>query len=201
MKIVLLLISLLMAHVPVINDSGYSVGDKARNFTLKNVDGKMVSLSDYGSAKGFIIVFTCNACPFAKAYESRIMKLDQQYAAKGYPVIAIMPNDVEKQEEDSFENMKKRSEEKGYTFPYLIDETQKIAKSYGAKVTPHVYVLDKNGDELTVAYIGGIDNNARDASKVDEKYVEQAVDALLKGKEIPEKETRAVGCSIKWKNS
>src|SRR3954462_14452704 len=103
---------------------GYKPGDKATDFKLKNTDGKMVSLADYKNAKGFIVVFTCNHCPYAKAYESRVLELDKKYASKGYPVIAINPNDPKVEEEDSFDNMAARAKQKHYTFPYLFDETQ-----------------------------------------------------------------------------
>src|SRR4029077_15965772 len=120
--------------------AGYNVGDKAMDFKLKNVDGKMVSLSDYKDAKGFIVVFTCNHCPFAKAYEDRIIALDNKYKSKGYPVIAINPNDQTIVAEDDFKTMQERAKAKNYGFPYLVDETQNIAKTYGATRTPHVYV-------------------------------------------------------------
>src|ERR1700733_12659816 len=98
--------------------TGYNVGDKAMDFKLKNIDGKMVSLSDYKDAKGFIVVFTCNHCPFAKAYEDRIIALDTKYKAKGYPVIAINPNDPTAVAEDNFETMQQRAKAKNYAFPY-----------------------------------------------------------------------------------
>src|SRR5580704_4829110 len=103
--------------------TGYSVGDKATDFKLKNIDGKMVSLSDFKDAKGFIVIFTCNHCPFAKAYEDRIIALDAKYKAKGYPVIAINPNDPVAVAEDNFETMQQRAKAKNYGFPYLVDET------------------------------------------------------------------------------
>src|SRR3984885_560776 len=98
--------------------TGYNVGDKAIDFKLKNVDGKIVSMADYKDAKGFIVIFTCNHCPFAKAYESRIMALDTKYKAKGYPVIAINPNDPTAVAEDNFETMQQRAKAKNYAFPY-----------------------------------------------------------------------------------
>ena len=101
---------------------GYKVGDVATGFKLKNVDNKLVSLSDYKDAKGFIVIFTCNHCPYAKAYEGRIMGLNHKYASKGYPVIAINPNDPKVEPQDSFEGMQQRAKEKGFTFPYLFDE-------------------------------------------------------------------------------
>jgi len=177
--------------------TGYKVGDVATDFSLKNTDGKLVSLKDYKDAKGFIVIFTCNHCPFAKAYEDRIIALDKKYSTLGYPVIAINPNNPAKQSEDSFEKMKTRAKDKGFTFPYLFDEGQKIYPQYGATKTPHVYLLQKTDKGNVVRYIGAIDDNYEDESAVKEKYVQNAVEALLNNKEIPVKETKAIGCSIK----
>lgn len=179
--------------------TGYSIGDYATDFSLKNIDDQMVSLADYTDAKGFIVVFTCNHCPYAVANEDRIVALDAKYKDQGYPVIAINPNDPEVNEEDSFENMKIRAEEKGFTFPYLIDEGQEIYPQYGATKTPHVYVLEKTDEGNRVAYIGAIDDNTNEPENVTEKFVENAVDALLAGEEIAVTETVAIGCSIKTK--
>lgn len=176
---------------------GYGIGDTIEDFKLKNVDGNMVSLSDYTDAKGFIITFTCNTCPYAKMYEDRIMELDKKYAPLGYPVIAIMPNNTSIKPGDSFEEMQKRAQVKGYTFPYLIDEKQEVYPKFGATKTPHIYVVEKTKKGNLVQYIGAIDDNYKNASAVSRKYVEEAVDALLAGKEVREKETRAIGCSIK----
>jgi peroxiredoxin len=178
---------------------GYKVGDEATDFKLKNIDGKMVSLGDYKDAKGFIVIFTCNHCPYAVAYEDRIIALDKKYKALGYPVIAINPNDPEVQPQDSFELMKERAKSKGFTFPYLIDEGQKIYPKYGAQRTPHVYILKKEGKKNIVKYIGAIDNNYKNANDADQKYVENALDALLKGQEPEVKSTVAIGCTIKTK--
>ena len=175
------------------------MGDKATDFKLKNVDEKMVSLADYKDAKGFIVVFTCNHCPFSKAYEQRIIELDKKYAALGFPVIAINPNDKSVEPEDAFDNMVVRAKEKKYPFPYLYDETQEIAKAYGATRTPHVFVLQKTTKANIVKYVGAIDDNADEPDAVKSKYVEAAVNALLKGKEVAVSSTKAIGCSIKWK--
>ena len=180
---------------------GYKVGDTATDFKLKNVNGKTVSLANYKAAKGYIVVFTCNHCPYAKAYESRIMDLDKKYAAKGYPVIAISPNDPVAEPADSFERMQELASKKGYTFPYLIDETQDITRAYGAKATPHVYVLQKTAAGNVVKYIGAIDNDTENTKADKVKYVEGAVDALLSGKQPEITATKAIGCSIKWKKS
>ena len=177
---------------------GYKIGDKAQDFSLKNINGKMVSLAGIKNAKGYIVVFTCNECPYAKAYEQRIIELDKKYAPLGFPVVAINSNDKDVQPGDSYSNMKKLSKKKKYPFPYLYDESQAVAKAFGATRTPHVYVLDK---ELVVRYIGAIDDNSEDPSLAKEKYVGTAVDALLAGKDISVKETKAIGCGIKWRKS
>ncbi|MBK7850793.1 MAG: thioredoxin family protein [Bacteroidetes bacterium] len=198
MKTKFLLFCLLISSATIFAE-GYKIGDIARDFSLKNVDGKNVALADFKNAKGYIVVFTCNHCPFSKAYESRIMGLDKKYASLGYPVIAINPNDVNTVPEDSYDNMVVLAKEKNYTFPYLYDESQLIASTYGAARTPHVFVIQKVNGNNVVKYIGAIDNNADDANKVTAKFVENAVDALLAGKEIPLAETKAIGCTIKWK--
>lgn len=179
------------------SENGYEIGDAATDFKLKNIDNKMVSLSDFKEAKGFIVVFTCNHCPYAIAYEDRINALDKKYKKLGYPVIAINPNNPTKKPEDSFENMMVRAKEKNFTFPYLLDEGQKIYPQYGATKTPHVYILQKSKNVNVVKYIGAIDDNYSDEEAVKTKYVENAVDALLKNKEVPVKSTKAIGCSIK----
>lgn len=176
---------------------GYSVGDKATDFKLKNIDGNMVSLSDYNEAKGFLVVFTCNTCPYAVAYEDRIIALDRKYRELGVPVIAINPNNPEKQPGDSFEEMKKRAAEKAFTFPYLLDEGQQVFPRYGAKRTPHCYLLEKTDQGNIVRYIGAIDDNYQDATAVETTFVEDAIDAMLAGDEIKVKTTKAIGCTIK----
>jgi peroxiredoxin len=181
--------------------AGYSVGDTATDFHLKNVDGKIVSLADYKAAKGFIVTFTCNHCPFAKMYESRIMALNQKYAPLGYPVIAINPNDPMKEDEDSYANMVTRAKEKGYTFPYLVDELQDVTHAFGATNTPHLFVLNKEKGALVVRYIGAIDDNAQDASAATKHYTEDAVNQLLANQQVAVSKTKAIGCSIKWKDS
>jgi peroxiredoxin len=198
--LLILFIAALYSSATFESSNGYKVGDNATDFKLKNVDGKMVSLSDYSSAKGFIVIFTCNTCPYAKLYEDRINELNQVFLPKGYPVIAINPNDPNKSPGDSFEAMKKRSAEKKFTFPYLLDETQMVTASFGATHTPQVYVLRNAGGKYKVSYIGAIDNNHKDKSLANEKYVENAVNQLISGREVLVKNTKAIGCTIKWKN-
>jgi peroxiredoxin len=195
---IFLLLSFTIINQNVVpKDAGYGIGDTAEDFSLKNIDDKMVSLADYTDAKGFIVVFTCNHCPFSIANEDRIIALDKKYKALGYPVIAINPNDSKDYPSDNFENMKKRAKEKGFTFPYLFDEGQKVYPKFGATKTPHTYILKKTDGGLVVSYIGAIDNNARKADKVTETYVEDAVDTLLQNKTPKVTETKAIGCSIK----
>jgi peroxiredoxin len=179
--------------------SGYVAGDTVGDFRLKNVDGKTMSLSDDKDAKGFIVVFTCNHCPYAIKYEQRIMDLDKKYKPLGFPVIAINPNDSAKVPDDSYENMQKRAKEKGYSFPYLYDQTQEVAKAYGALKTPHVYLLAKEKGKLVVKYVGAIDNNYEDAAKADRHFVAEAIAEIQAGKNVTITGTRAIGCSIKWK--
>ncbi len=191
---VILCITVLIAATP----DGYTPGNKASDFKLKNIDGKMVSLADNKEAKGFIVTFTCNHCPFAIAYEDRIIALHNKYAPLGYPVIAINPNDKNKSPDDSFEAMIVRAGEKKFPFVYLYDETQEVAKSYGATRTPHMYILQKAGSELIVKYVGAIDDNSDDASLVTKKYLENAMDEIIAGKAVTTTTTKAIGCTIKW---
>lgn len=179
------------------SSNGYKIGDTATDFNLKNVDNNMVSLANYPNAKGFIVIFTCNTCPFSVAYEDRIIALDKKYKEKGYPVIAINPNNPEVQKGDAFSDMQVRAKEKGFTFPYLFDDGQKIYPQYGATRTPHVFILNKENNSLIVEYIGAIDNNSQDESEVTEKYVENAVNHLLNGKKPMVTTTKAIGCTIK----
>ncbi|GEN71984.1 thioredoxin family protein [Chryseobacterium lathyri] len=178
---------------------GYEVGDEAADFKLKNIDGKMVSLSDFKSSKGFIVIFTCNHCPYAKKYEDRIVELDKKFKDQGYPVIAVNPNDPNVQPEDGYQQMIERAKQKGFTFPYLVDEGQKIYPLYGATKTPHVFVLQKENGKNIVKYIGAIDNNYENPDDVSEYYVQDAVNALIKGEPIKMTKTVAIGCTIKVK--
>lgn len=199
MKKSIITLAILLGISALAIGQGYEVGDKAVDFTLKNIDDKMVSLSDYKNEKGVIVIFTCNHCPFSVAYEDRIIALDKKYKKLGYPVIAINPNDATVYPSDSFKEMKVRAKEKGFTFPYLVDATQEVYPIYGATKTPHTYLLKNENGTFKVAYIGAIDNSARDESKVSTSYLANALDALLAGKKPMITETKAVGCGIKTK--
>ena len=176
--------------------AGYHIGDKASGFELMNVDRTMVSLDQYPDANGFIVIFTCNHCPWAVLYEDRINELHDKWADKGYPVIAINPNDPEVQPEDSFEKMIVRAKEKNFRFPYLFDKGQKVYPKYGATKTPHVYLLD---EDRIVRYIGAIDDSPRDAEGVTINYVDNAIEMINKDQDPDPEETKAIGCSIKSK--
>jgi len=183
----------LVALVAVSCHAGVQVGDPAPNWAaIPGVDGKDHSLADYKDAKLVVLVFTCNHCPVAVNYEDRLVALQKDYEAKGVQFVAICVND---RDEDRLEPMKARAKEKGFNFPYLYDESQKTAKDYGAKNTPHLFVL---GKDRKVVYIGGIDDNHQNPKAVTKQYLRDALDALLAGKEPPQAETPHPGCGIKW---
>lgn len=195
----LFVVCLVMLTAESPEKKGYDVGDTATDFKLKNVDSKMVSLAGYKDARGFIVIFDCNTCPYSKAYNERIVGLSKKYSTT-FPLIAVNSNSPESAG-DSFEEMVKYAKKHGYDFPYLIDDTQEIAKTYGATNTPHVFVLTKTSTDMKVAYIGTIDDSARNASSVTKRYVEDAVDALLAGKPVATSRTKAIGCGIRWKDA
>lgn len=182
-----------------VQPTGVSVGDKAPDFSLKDVDGETYSFDDVKAAdgtelQGYIVIFTCNTCPYAVATEQRVIDLHEKYAAQGYPVVAIQPNDPAAQPGDSYEAMKTRAKEQNYGFLYLFDEGQKVYPQYGATRTPEVYLLDA---DRIIRYHGAIDDNTRDAEGVEEKFVEKAIEALQNGKKPEPAKTKAVGCTIK----
>ncbi len=194
MKSILILFGSLLLFT---HNHGYKVGDLATDFSLPNIDGEMVSLSDYDHAKGFIVIFTCNTCPYSIAYEDRIVALDKKYTPLGYPVIAINPNDPAAQNGEELSDMKQRAEDKGFSFPYLQDKGQKVYPKFGATRTPHVFVLEKQDKGNVVQYIGAIDDSSRNPDKVKHYYVEDAVGALLADQLPKVSTTKAIGCSIK----
>ena len=178
---------------------GYNLGDAVADFNLKNIDGLSVSLSNYRDKKGLIVVFTSNHCPFSKAYEERLISLDRNFAGQGYPVLAVMANDPEAYNEDSFENMKARAQTKNYPYPYVMDEAQSIARAFGATRLPEVYVLKQNAGQFILEYKGAIDDNPQDAGSVQRRYVYDAVSSLLADKPVQSPITKPIGCGIKWK--
>ncbi|WP_405414810.1 thioredoxin family protein [Maribacter sp. Asnod1-A12] len=175
---------------------GYKIGDVAADFELKNVDGSMFSLADIKDAKGYIVVFTCNECPFAKMYEDRLIELHNTYAPMGYSVVTINPNVSEDNDRENLASMQKRAEEKQFPYVYLADENHDVFPKYGAVRTPHVFLLDQ---ERKVQYIGTIDNNPRSADEANVKYVENAIHSLQKGESPELNFTKAIGCPVKAK--
>lgn len=179
----------------------YEIGDVIKDFTLENVDGEKISLSSYNNEKGVILIFDCNTCPYSQAYLDRIKLLHSKYKSKGYPVMAINPNDPNRSPGDSMEKMISYAKKNSYNHVYLQDKDQSVTKSFGATNTPQVFVLQKQGANMVLQYIGAIDNNTQDADAADKKYVEDAVNSLLNDQKPETTKTKAIGCTIKWKSS
>lgn len=174
-------------------------GETAPDFKLKNVDNKDISFESYPKAKGFIVVFTCNTCPYAKAYEQRIIDLDKKFKPEGYPVIAINPNDPEASKADTFEKMQDLAKEKKYAFPYLFDQGQVVTDQYGAKHTPHLFVVSKTAKGTVVEYTGAIDNDPEGTKTEKTKYVEEVIASLKNNQKPAVTETKEIGCTVKRK--
>lgn len=172
------------------------IGDNAIPFSLPGVDERQHSLSDYAMKEAAVVIFSCNHCPYVRAWEDRIVNIQADYADKGVQLIAINSNDAAKYPDDSFPKMKERAREKNFNFPYLHDETQEIARAYGAERTPEVFLFDKKG---VLRYHGAIDDNYDDPNAVKRHYLRNALDSVLAGTPVPVAETKPVGCSVKWK--
>lgn len=172
------------------------LGHIAPDFSLFGIDGKNYSLSDFAANPLLLVIFSCNHCPYVQAYEERIKKLQNDFIKDGLQIIAINSNDSDKYAEDSFEEMKKRAEEKQFNFLYLRDETQGTAKAFGAAFTPELFLFN---NERKLIYTGKIDDNWREPEKVQTKYLQNAIEEYLGGEEISVPETYAIGCTIKWK--
>ncbi len=173
--------------------------DNVKDFKLKNVDGSYVSLSDYPDAKGFIIVFTCNHCPFAKLYPARLNELNLKYKKLGIPLLAISSTDTIAYEEDTYVKMVEKSKNESFNFPYLYDGQQTVAKNFKAQKTPHAYVIWKEKGQWTIKYQGAIDDNGAEPEKVENNYIALAIDQLLNNKEVKIKETKSIGCQIRFR--
>ncbi len=189
----------LLLFIPAIALFGFAVSNEGRavkDFSLLNTNGKTVGLKDYPDAKGFIIVFTCNHCPFAKLYPQRLNKLNSKYQPLGVPLIAISSTDTLLYEEDTYPMMVAKSKNENFNFPYLFDEFQKVAKDFKAQKTPHAFVIWKENDKWVIKYNGAIDDNGAEPDHVTKPYVADAVDQLLAGKEIAVKETKSIGCQV-----
>jgi peroxiredoxin len=178
---------------------GYTLGDVVADFSLKNVDGKLVTLGDFRNQRGIIVVFTSNHCPFSNAYEDRLMALNQKFAQQGFSIVAIMSNDPTAYVDDTFAQMKERAKEKNYSFPYLLDDTQAVARAFGASRTPQVFVLNQANGKFVLEYTGAIDDNPLDKAEVQRQYVDEAVSSLLINRPVQSPITKPIGCAIKWK--
>ena len=194
MKYLLPILLLVVATAAFVAAPGVRVGDTAPAFELKSTEGELVSFDSYPDAKGYVVTFTCNTCPYAVLYEDRLIDFHQRYAPRGWPVIAINPNDPVAQPDDTFEKMRAKAAAKDFPFAYLVDEGQGTYPAYGATKTPHIFLVDQHRQ---VRYIGALDDNARDPGAVKTRYVEDAIRAIEAGREPAVTTTRAIGCSIK----
>jgi hypothetical protein len=163
---------------------------------MKNVDGRDLAVADVKGPKGTLVVFTCNACPYARAWEDRIVALGNEFALKGIGVVAVNANDPGRSPDDGYDTMKTRARDKGYRFPYVVDATSNVARAYGASHTPEAFLFDAQG---RLVYHGTIDDNAQDPDKVTSRYLRDALQAVSSGRDVAVKETRALGCSIKFR--
>tara|TARA_B100000315_G_scaffold130524_1_gene120124 strand:+ start:6221 stop:6769 length:549 start_codon:yes stop_codon:yes gene_type:complete len=180
----------------LLNSKMVPLGTKAIDFDLCGTDGKNYSLDSFKKKKVLVVIFMCNHCPYVIAVLDRLIAIQNDYEDKGVQLIGINPNDTVNYPEDSFDNMKKKVKEKNIPFPYLIDESQNIARKYDAVCTPDIYVY---GNERTLIYRGRIDDNWQEESKVTQRDLRDALDAILKGNPVSGKQTPSMGCSIKWK--
>jgi peroxiredoxin len=172
------------------------IGDKAIPFDLPGVDGEDHSLADYSDKEVMVVAFSCNHCPYVRAWEDRMIQIQKDYADQGVQLLVINANDAQKYPDDSFSKMKERSQEKNFNFPYLHDESQEVARYYGAERTPEFFVFDSGG---VLKYHGALDDNYEDPQAVQHRYLRDALEAVLAGQAPAVMETPPVGCTIKWK--
>ena len=171
-----------------------AIGAQGTGFTLKGTDGETHSLESVAGKKGTAVIFTCNECPYSKGYENRLIALAKDYQAKGVGFVAINSNDPKIVPGDGFEFMVKRAKDKNFPYPYLFDETQEIATAYGARVTPHIFLLDAQGK---LVYRGRVDDSLEEG-KIKERDFSAALDAVVSGKPVQVAETKAFGCGVKY---
>ena len=176
---------------------GLPIGSSMVDFSLKGVDSRIYEPKNFADKKAVVVVFSCNHCPYAQAYETRMIQLQQDYMQRGVSLVAINSNDETGYPEDSFPNMAKRAKERSFNFLYLRDESQNTARQYGAICTPHCFAFDTN---RRLQYKGRIDDNWRNPQEVKTRDLRNALDAILTGTTPSVQETRPYGCSIKWKH-
>lgn len=172
------------------------LGSQCPDFNLPGTDNKMHSLANYKHAKALLVMFICNHCPYVLAVQDRLIALSRELMPQGLEIIAISSNDAKKYPADSFEKMQERAKEKNYSFPYLYDESQKVAKDFGAVCTPDFFLYDKN---LKLVYRGRLDDSWKDPSQVTRQELKMAALKLLKSEDVPSQQYPSMGCSIKWK--
>ena len=171
-------------------------GASAPDFNLPGVDGKKYRLFDYkNKVRGVVVIFACNHCPYVQAYEGRMIQICKDYVEKRVQFLVINANETKNYPEDSFEKMKERARLKKFPYPYLRDEDQKVAESFGAGCTPEVFLLDSS---LKLQYHGRIDDDWQEPAEPKQHYLRDALNAVLEGKPVPRPETHPIGCSIKW---
>jgi peroxiredoxin len=174
-------------------------GQTINDFQLLSTSGTNFKLSDNANAKGYIVVFTSNNCPFAKLYPERLKALNKKYEPLGIPLVCIRSTDTTVMDEDVYEKMIELTKREQFNFPYLVDGDQEVAAQFHADKTPHAFVIWKENDQWVVKYSGAIDDNGAEEKKVKHRYVAEAVDALLGGKEVAIKKTASVGCAIHYR--
>ena len=172
-----------------------ALATEAPPFDLPGVDGQRHSLDDYADVPALAVVWSCNHCPYVQAWEGRMIELQHEYGDRGFRLVAVNSNDADNYPEDSFQAMKARAQQQGFNFDYLYDEDQSVLQAYGAERTPEVFLFDS---ERRLVYHGAIDDS-REESDVTERYLRDAIEAVLVGDEPPVSETAPVGCSVKRK--
>ena len=173
-----------------------AINDSLVPFSVKGIDGKTYSASDFKDKKALAVIFWANHCPYVQAWEDRVIQLQKEYADRGVQFVVVSSNDPAKYPEDGFEPMKERARMKGYPFPYVFDETQEVARAYGAERTPEIFLFDKEG---RLRYHGAPDDNYETTTAVRHPYFRDAIEAALKGQEPTTQETKPVGCTVKWR--
>ena len=176
---------------------GTKAPSPANQVKMKSVDGKVLSIAEAAGKAGTLVVFTCNHCPFAKGWEQRIAELANGYSKKGVGVILINANDPTKYEEDGYLEMQARSRKLALTVPYVVDETSQVARAFGATVTPEAFLFDKSGK---LVYHGAVDDNHREPANVQKRYLHDALDAVVAGKDPTITESKGIGCGIKFRS-
>lgn len=174
------------------------IGDQipVPNQKMKNVDSRELSIANIRGQNGTLVIFSCNSCPWVKAWQDRIVAIGNEYQKKGIGVIAINSNDPDVTSEDSYAQMQQIAKAEGYEFPYVVDVTSDVARAFNATRTPEAFLFTADGK---LVYHGTIDDDAHNPEQVEEHYLRDALDALLAGNEIPAPETKSLGCSIKFR--